>query len=104
MGDGGGTVPRPLQIMIELLGAPIVLIFADASKFNYVRRFFDDSGILMTLALFNSIIWGVAVTWLIGFVQRRLSNNYRFERSHGNDGFGANREPSANDRRWPQSA
>ena len=75
MGDGGQTVPRPLEIMIGVLGAPIMLIFADASKFTYVRRFFDDSAILMTLALFNSIIWGVIVAWLIGFVQRRLSNN-----------------------------
>jgi hypothetical protein len=57
---------------MEVLGVP--LMYADPSKFAYARRFVDDSVILMTLAFLNSIIWGVAVAWLISFAQRRLSN------------------------------
>jgi hypothetical protein len=74
MGDGGGTVPQPLQILIGVLGAPLMLIFTDASKFNFIRRFVDDSAILMTIALFNSMIWGFAIASLIWLAQRRLSN------------------------------
>jgi hypothetical protein len=74
MGDGGGTVPQPLQILTGVLGAPLMLIFTDASKFNFIRRFVDDSAILMTIALFNSMIWGFAIASVIWLAQRRLSN------------------------------
>jgi len=74
MGDGGGTIPKPLQILIGVLGAPLTLIFTDASKFNFIRRFVDDSAILMTIALFNSMLWGFAIASFIWLVQRRLSN------------------------------
>jgi hypothetical protein len=75
MGDGGGTVPQPLQLLVGVLGAPLMLIFTDASKFNFIRRFVDDSTILMTIALLNSMIWGLVIAFLIGAVQRQLSNS-----------------------------
>jgi hypothetical protein len=72
VGDGGGTVPRAAEVLIEVLGVP--LMYADPSKFAYARRFVDDSVILMTLAFLNSIVWGVAVAWLVSFVRRWLSS------------------------------
>ena|ERR1700683_4390489 len=72
MGDGGGTVPRAMHVVIDVLGVP--LMYADPSKFAYARRFVDDAVILMTLAFLNSIIWGVAVAWLISVARRRLTS------------------------------
>jgi len=75
LGDGGRTVPQPLQVFVEILGAPLMLIFTDASKFNFIRHYLDDGTILMAIAAFNSVIWGIAIAFLIQNGQRLLSNS-----------------------------
>jgi hypothetical protein len=62
------------------LGVP--LMYVKPVWFNAVRRHVDDAVILSTLALLNSLLWGVLVALLVWWVSSALKpSNNRLELS-----------------------
>jgi hypothetical protein len=80
IGDAGGTVPWPMEIIGGTLGVP--LMYVKPTWFNALRGHIDDAVILAALAFLNSLLWGTALAWLVRWIRSvRMPSNNWFERS-----------------------
>jgi len=74
VGDAGHHVPSLLQIILGILGAPIMYLMwlpPQTFELGHGRWWGDDSNFVIAMSLCNSAVWGAAVAALVAWLTNR---------------------------------
>jgi hypothetical protein len=78
IGDAGHNVPLPLQIIVSILGTPLMLLMwlpLSTFEFGHGRWWGDDGNFITGIAVCNAAVWGVAVASFIEWRSRRRKSS-----------------------------
>ena len=74
IGDGNQTIPGLLAFSVTVLGTPLMFsLNLPPSAFGPSRWWGDDTNFILLLSAVNALLWGVCLTALFRFWQRRRS-------------------------------